>query len=162
LCATHCPVLHDSNKTQHNNNEAAVQLLFSDEVDDSIEAQAINGSTATIKVMLIRDEQHELIAMAIRDSGTGMDVTKLKAALIPHLTMRDRVGTSAVTDSASSDDEMFRTNATGKLGHHGIGGNTTGNSLGKTHPMCHSFCRDVLQSCVIHTHYCNARFLPML
>jgi hypothetical protein len=33
-----------------------VQLLFGDEFDDSIEAQAINGSTATIKGMLIYDE----------------------------------------------------------------------------------------------------------
>jgi hypothetical protein len=109
-----------------------VQLLFGDEFDDSIEAQAINGSTATIKGMLIYDEQDELIAIAIRDSGTGMDVAKLKAALIPHLSTAERADTSATAaDTASSDKSVFRTNATGRVAHFGIGGNTTANSYGK-------------------------------
>eukprot|EP00953_Heterococcus_sp_UTEX-ZZ885_P024678 13482-Heterococcus_DN1.PRE.1 len=120
------------NKIQHNNNEAAVQLLFGDEFDDSIEAQATNGSTATIKGMLIYDEHDELIAIAIRDSGTGMDVAELKAALIPHLSTAERGDTSAAAaDTASSDKSVFRTNATGRVAHFGIGGNTTANSYGK-------------------------------
>jgi hypothetical protein len=130
------PVFNDSNKIQHKNDEAAVQLLFGDQFDDSIEAQTCNGSTEPIKGKLIYNERDELIAIAIQDSGTGMDVTKLEAALIPHLTMLDRVGTSAAAESGSNVDKaVFRTHATGRLGHYGIGGNTTANSYGKSTPM---------------------------
>jgi hypothetical protein len=145
-------VLHNSNKIQHNNNEAAVHLLFGDEFDDSIEAQAGNNSTATIKGMLIYDEQDELIAIGIRDSGTGMDVAKLKAALIPHLSLSERASTSAAAADASSnsDKAVFKTHATGRVAHFGIGGNTTANSYGKN-LLRHNFTRRLDNfSCASH------------